>query len=217
MQFGARGRNPDSIGVGAGSRLVREAGYSLIDIMMVVALAGVVCAVAVPVTGSAVAGQRFKGDAQALGNLVGLAKMRASAGYTRARVRVNTVGRTFVLERWDKTAGAWVAEGGELRLAPGLTFGYGSLGVPPPNTQASIGLSPVCRTTLAATSTPVTDTSCIIFNSRGLPVDAGGGLYGGHAIYITDGHQVAATTITATPRIRRWWSRGGSASWQELQ
>jgi type II secretory pathway pseudopilin PulG len=217
MQFGPYGRNHAAIGGDAGARLVRQAGFSLIDILMVVALAGVICAVALPVTGSAVAGQRFKSDAQALANLVGLAKMRASAGYTRARVRANVAGRTFVLERWDKTASAWIAEGGELRLSPGITFGYASLGTPPANTQASIGLSPACRTALAANSAAITDTSCVVFNSRGLPVDAGGVVYGGHAIYITDGHQVAATTITATPRIRRWWSVGASASWRELQ
>ena len=127
------------------ARLAREQGFSVIDILMVVALIGIIAAIAVPVTGSAVSGQKFNNDSQALTNLVGLAKMRASAAYTRARVRANLANRTFVLERWDKTTNAWVAEGSVTQLALGVTFGFGTVVDPPPKTQTNIAFSGACR------------------------------------------------------------------------
>src|SRR5262245_29565191 len=42
--------------------VAREGGFSIIDILMVVALIGIIAAIAVPVTGSAVSGQRFNND-----------------------------------------------------------------------------------------------------------------------------------------------------------
>jgi type II secretory pathway pseudopilin PulG len=192
-------------------------GFSLVDLLAVVALIATISAVAIPMTGTALSGQRFKGDAQALNTLVGLAKMRASGGFTRARVRANLEAQSVVLERWDKSANAWMAEGGTERFFRGVQFGFGTLGTPPPNTQAAIELSPACRVGVAPGSATIGNTACIVFNSRGMPVDGDGHAYGGHAIYITDRVGVYATTVTATPRIRLWWTRAGAAHWVEQQ
>ena len=194
-----------------------QRGYSLIDLVMVVALIAVVAGIAVPVTGGAVAGHRFRGDSQALTQMVSVAKMRASAGFTRARVRANTLTNTYALEIWDKDTSAWVTEGGMLTMSRGVAFGFAALGTPPPNTQQAIGQSPECRAGLTAATAAIAGTACIAFNSRGLPVDAAGAIFGGHGLYLTDGTTVSATTITATPRIRRWFSRASAADWREQQ
>jgi prepilin-type N-terminal cleavage/methylation domain-containing protein len=197
---------------------VVEQGFSLIDMLMVVALIGVIAGIAVPVTGGAFAGQKFRNDGQALTGLVGLAKMRASAGLTRARVRANFTERSFVLERWDKTTNVWIGEE-TVPLSSGVTFSFGTVATPPPNTQAAIGFSPACRVGIDAASATIANTACIVFNSRGLPVDGAGTQFGGHALYLTDGGSVAGTTVTATPRIRRW-STGANLStpqWTEQQ
>jgi Tfp pilus assembly protein FimT len=196
-----------------------EQGFSIIDTLMVVAIVSIIAAIAVPVTGSAVTGQRFNNDAQALTNTVALAKMRASAAYTRARVRVDRNAGTFVLERWDKTTSAWVPEGAATPLSRGVTFSFGTVATAPPNTQTTIGFSPACKAGITAASADIASTSCIVFNSRGLPVDGGGLPFGGHAFYLTDGTAIAATTVTATPRIRRWSTpiRSGSPQWRQQQ
>jgi type II secretory pathway pseudopilin PulG len=199
------------------SRLTAQRGYSLVDLLVVVALIGVITGIAIPVTDSALRGQRIRGDAQALNNLVGLAKMRASSGFTRARVRANLTDRTFMLERWDKTSGAWVAETGPEQLFRLTQFGFGGVSSPPPDTQATLGQSPECRVGVTSGSAAIGNTACIVFNSRGLPIDGAGALYGGHAIYLTDGNYVYATTVTATPRLRLWAVRAGGTSWVEQQ
>jgi type II secretory pathway pseudopilin PulG len=201
------------------ARVARERGFSIIDILMVVALIGIIAAIAVPVTGSAVSGQKFKNDAQAVTNMVGLAKMRASAAYTRARVRANTVDRSFVLERWNKTTNTWVPEGQTTTLSNGVTFGFGAIATAPPNTQTAIQLSGACRVGITAATATIGNTACVVFNSRGLPIDGAGLPFGGHALYLTDGRVVGATTVTATPRIRRWWTPAhlGAPQWREQQ
>jgi type II secretory pathway pseudopilin PulG len=195
----------------------RQRGYTLVDLLAVVGIISVASVIAVPMTDRALAGQRFKSDAQALNNLVGLAKMRASGGFTRARVRANLDNNSFLLERWDRTADAWVVEGGTERVFRGVQFGSGGVTDPPPNTQVALAQSPACRVGVTPGSATIGNTACIVFNSRGLPVDGDGTLFGGHALYLTDGNAVYATTITATPRIRLWWRPAAQSAWSEQQ
>jgi prepilin-type N-terminal cleavage/methylation domain-containing protein len=190
-----------------------ERGYTLIEMMLAVGVIGVIGAMVIPITDSSIRGSRLRGDATVIRNLVGVAKMRASAQFTRARVFANLgnplanppVPGTFVLQVWDKTAGAWVNDGGINQLSTGVSFGFAGLNAPPPNTQVNIAQSPTCTSTLTVAN-PIANTACVTFNSRGLPIDADGVLYPRHALYITGDDAVFGTTITTTPLIRFWSS-----------
>ena len=63
-----------------------ERGYTLIELMMAVGIIGVIGAMVIPITDSSIRGSRLRGDATVIRNLIGVAKMRASAQFTRARV-----------------------------------------------------------------------------------------------------------------------------------
>jgi type II secretory pathway pseudopilin PulG len=197
--------------------LHREAGFGLVDVLVAIALVGIVTAMAIPMSDSASRGFRLKGDAQAVANMVALAKMRAASRFTRTRIRADLAARTYQLEIWDKVANVWTLEGGVVTLTNGVTFGFGGLDTPPPNTQAAIGQSPVCTVPDGGGGqVPVAGTACIAFNSRGIPVDPAGAPVGGNALYITDGSAVYATTITATPLVRQWWSNAAAVAWVRL-
>jgi prepilin-type N-terminal cleavage/methylation domain-containing protein len=191
-----------------------ERGYTLIEMMMVVGIIGIIAAMVIPITDSSIRGSRLRGDANVMRNLIGVAKMRASAQFTRARVMANLgnpqanppVPGTFVLQVWDKTANAWVNDGGVNQLQTGVSFGFGGLNAPPPNTQVNIAQSPTCTDGTTAAAALIANTACVTFNSRGLPIDAVGALYPRHALYITGDDAVWGTTVTTTPLIRFWSS-----------
>jgi len=190
----------------------RGAGFALIELMFVLTVSVVVAAMAIPVFSSIMRNLRGDGDIQSLSSDVGLAKMRAAASFSRARVRANLTARTFQVEVWNKTTNAWGVEGGTQNLSKTVNFGYGSISSPPPNTQASIAQAPACRNNGGAV---IANTACIVFNSRGVPVDSTGAPTGNGALYISDGAAAQGVTVGATGLIRRWRrDLTGSSSWR---
>jgi hypothetical protein len=97
-----------------------------------------------------------------------------------------------------------------------VTFGYGPVSAAPLNTQSSIGPSPLCKNN-ATPPVDVANTACIVFNSRGLPVDSTGSPFGNDAIYVTDGSAVYGITIAATGFIRTWQTPYSSTPSWNLQ
>ena len=194
--------------------LNRQDGFSLVDLLAAMLLVGIVSAMALPLTANSLAAQRFRGDGQGVANVVGLVKMRGAALATRARLFVDLSSNSYSMQVWDKTAETWVVEGGTRTTSPDVRFGFGTLAAPPPNTQVAIGFAPAC---LDDDGAAIADTSCIVFNSRGIPVDSLGAPIGGNAVYLSSATGVYAITVTATPLIRFWWSPAHTAAWVEQQ
>lgn len=190
----------------------RERGYTAVEILVVMSIVTIVTIMTVPMTTRAVADVRLRGDAQGIANSVALAKMRAASGFTRSRLFVALDSNSYSLQIWDKDTTTWVTEGGIRQTSSGVSFGFGGLGEPPPDTQAVIGQSVECLDNETPPE-PIGGTACIVFNSRGIPIDADGVPTGDNALYITDGVGVYASTLTATPLIRLWWSSSNGAAW----
>jgi prepilin-type N-terminal cleavage/methylation domain-containing protein len=183
--------------------LDKRRGFTLIETLVVVALVGVLGAIAVPAMSSATRGYRLAGDARTLAHTVSLAKMRAAAAFTRVRLRADTGARTLSIEEWN--GGAWVVRGGLQRLSPGVAFGFGGLVLAPPNTQTTIALSSACLDT-ADPPAPISGTACIVYNSRGVPINSTGAPIGGNGLYLTDGVAVYASMVAATGLNTLWWT-----------
>lgn len=180
-------------------------GFSLVELLMVVGIMGVLAVIAVPMSSNTLKYLKLSGDARDLANATAVTKMRAAARFTQARLYLDLGGRTFYIQTFDKTAGTWNTEGGATSLSNTVTFGYGPIATAPPNTQTTIGQAVQCLNT-APTPAPIANTACIIFNSRGIPVDTTGSPIGTDAVYVTDGTAVYGITVAATGFIRTWQS-----------
>ena len=171
----------------------------MIEVLVVVGVVGVVTAMAVSTSlGTA----RLLADARGIKNQVSLSRMQAAANFTRARLYVDLIVRTYHVETWQSTpVPAWVTQGGTTYLSSMAVYGFGVVGAPPPNTQATIAQAPPCTD---AAGTVIANTACILFNSRGIPVDASGAPTAVYAIYVTDGSAVFGTTVSATSIVQLW-------------
>jgi len=186
------------------ARLADRAGYSLMEIMLVVALTGVITAIAIPMMGNQLGFYRLSGDARSISNSMALAKMRAASVFGRVRVRFDLPGRNYHLETWNSATNTWdpVAGNGTTYLSQGVNFNWLPVTIAPPSTQAVIKEAAICKD---PAGNDIPNTSCVIFNSRGIPIDSSATPQPlVDAMYITDGSAVYGVTVSATGMVRTW-------------
>jgi len=180
--------------------------------MVSTSVMAVLAAIAIPMVSAASSNVKLNDQADNVSNYVGLAKMRATARFSRARVYLDLAARTYVLQVWNQGGGAWANDTAITTLPFGISFSFGVLDAPPLNTQPAIAFAAKC-TNNAVPPVEIDNTSCIMFNSRGIPINSAGSPIGGNAFYLTDGTGVRAITVTATPLIRNWWSSAAHPGW----
>jgi Tfp pilus assembly protein FimT len=192
-------------------------GFSMVEMLIVFAVLAAIAAMAVPTIEQTLRSLRITGDGRTIEDQIALAKMRAAADFTQARFHADLANNSFEIEVCQGkvlpgSCASWTVEGGVQSLSQGVALGLGALGAPPPNTQAVIGQAPAC---LDSSNASVPNTACVVFNSRGIPVDANGVPTGNDAIYVTDGNAVFGATVSATGLIRLWRSGAQSPGWAQ--
>ena len=175
------------------------------EIVVVVGIIGVLGAIAAPMFNNAIRSFRLSGDARSLSNAAAVAKMRAASDFSRVRLYVDLTARTHRMQVFDKTSATccWVTQGGVVSLSSGVSFGHGAVLTPPADTQDLIGQAPLC-TTDADPPVNIPNTACIMFNSRGTPIDNSFAPFGNDALYVTDGTAVYGVTVASTGLLRLW-------------
>ncbi len=197
----------------------QEFGFTLLETLFVIAVMGVIAAIAIPMTGNQLNYLRLSGDSRNVSNALMLTKMRAAATFTQARLYVDLAGKSFRIETWERNAATpdWVTDGGTTYLSSSVRFDFGSVSAAPPFTQVTIQQAPPCYTNSGAV---IANTSCIVFNSRGVPIVAVGKPVGNespaatNAVYLTDDTAVYGATVSATGMIHLWRTRPtGTPNW----
>ena len=187
-------------------------GFTLVEVLLVTTVVIVVAAIGIPTLTTITKNLRTQGDARDLNGAIVMAKMRAASDFARARVYADFSANTFRVEIYPSGASGWTTEGGTTSLSQGVTFGYGSLPSAPAG-MASLSQAPLClQDDLVAT---YSNTACIMFNSRGIPVDSTWAPTSGDALYVTDGNSVTGVTLVATGLTKVWRSDASSANWNQ--
>ncbi|MBI3934371.1 MAG: prepilin-type N-terminal cleavage/methylation domain-containing protein [Acidobacteria bacterium] len=187
------------------ARVRKQEGFSLIELMIVVAIALVIAGFAVPAFMQTLRNFRIAGDARSMNGELLTAKMRAAARFTRTRVQFVRATRQFRSQWWDKTlnggAGGWADEavGAPQVLSEGVTFGDGGVANNPEGNP--IGFADPC---LDDGGVPIAGTACIVFNSRGFPIDATLLSPLSSEVYVTDVSQVHGVLVSVTGLTRVW-------------
>jgi type II secretory pathway pseudopilin PulG len=176
VKFCSSARRPRRFGCDAAQN---ERGFTLIQLLFVVAIVIVLSAIAVPSFLNSSRPMRIRNDANALADLVTMARMRAATEFSHAEVYCTPAPASGPANCQLRSlpypgTGSWIYEPQTVYLSSGVSFGIPtSITTPVPN-QTSTGAyqgDAQQYTPLAAANTanPV-----IVFNSRGLPVDPTG-------------------------------------------
>lgn len=169
-----------------------------------------VAAFITPFTRGSLNAMNLTSDARNVLSAVSLAKMRAAASFSQARIVVDLGNSTFYVERFRKTPAAWVPEGMVKRLSTNVSFGFVGIAAPPPNTQPALSQATPC---LDVANVPIANTACIVFNSRGVPVDSTNAPTPTGAFYLGDGATVFGITTTTGGMVQLWRSNISGGTW----
>jgi prepilin-type N-terminal cleavage/methylation domain-containing protein len=175
-----------------------DSGFSLVELLIVVIVVLVMASFAIPNVVSITRNARNSGDARSISAGLNLARMRAAADFTHARLYADLANNSFHVESWNKAGGCWQTDGDSnsctqttspvIALDTTDTFGYGSITSGPTAATNAIAQAPLCTTGVASSApgATITNTACIEFNSRSFPVDSTNKVVASDAIYITD-------------------------------
>jgi Tfp pilus assembly protein FimT len=204
----------------------RNHGFTMIELMLVVTGIIILSAIAIPSVTGLARSFRIAGDTRDIAAQLNVARIRAAANFTHARVYIDLTRNTFQLEVWNKAGGCWVADsdptntcltytssapsGTVINLSQGDTFGYGSIATGP--TGVAPAEAPACTVGVAGPSPGATNsnTACIEYASRTYPVDSTNKIVASDAIYIkgAEGFSAIAVSISGVPAQYRYTGSG---------
>jgi prepilin-type N-terminal cleavage/methylation domain-containing protein len=166
-----------------------HAGFTITELSTALAVLLILSAIVIPTAATMLREYRATGDVRRVVAQAALARMRAAANFTTARLNFDLAANTYQVEIWDKAAngglGAYRAEGAVQTLSEGIGFGYKTVTLPAGG-----------QTTIAQPSP-----SQITFNSRGHSVDDGGTAIGTAVIYLNDAHNVWAISVSLAGQV----------------
>jgi type II secretory pathway pseudopilin PulG len=190
------------------SRWSDTSGFSMIELLIVVACAMIVLAIAIPYYSSLTRAYNIKNDADKILAQLNLARMRASADFARAQLSCSNTTNTCMLQTKQYGTSGWTTESSQaVLLSQGVSFGTPpgiSLGAGGQSGEAPYEGSAVQSVFYA-----------VVLNSRGLPIvdNSAGSSVSDYAFYLLGPDNICmAVTVDVSGRASIYSLNG--STWQ---
>ncbi len=175
-----------------------NAGFSMLEILAVIAIIGIIAAFALPGAINFVKGYRLHANASAIAAQLNVTRFRATSQYTPYRLRMDTASRSTVRERLS-TAYASPEDEETIPLDQGIRI---LTACPISAKPGPIGAS----VTAASTS--------VYFNTRGLPVDTTAAPTNNNVFYIANDNDLYdAVTVSLGGKVSVWNFSQVTSAW----
>jgi prepilin-type N-terminal cleavage/methylation domain-containing protein len=183
----------------------KNAGFSIIELVVTMAILMIVSAIAIPQSVTMLRSYRLSSSARSLAHQISFARLRAASDFTQAQIVINPAASSYTMQMCTANQAAGCPNAADFAndtttgvqfLPSGMAFGFGPATVQPAGTQPAM-----------------LQTAQVRFNSRGIPIvlDGTGAVNPNDVIYLTDnqGHAYAVS-VTAGGHPRVWmFSAGG--------
>jgi prepilin-type N-terminal cleavage/methylation domain-containing protein len=174
-------------------------GFSLVEVLIVLAMAAILSAFAVPALTSAMRDMQLMGDARNIASALNNARLKAASLMNRYRVSFDVANNQWRLEKFNSATNNYDLQQDVYELSTGL---------------AGSGITFTASSESHPGSFPSSSSNAITFNSLGIPIDGANLPTSNNIIYLSKSDMDYAVTVTMTGKVQVWRNDDGQWSAQ---
>jgi|GEM_PF-1307824 len=176
-----------------------DPGFSLVETLIVLAMAAILSAFAVPTLSSAMRDMQLLADARNISSSLNSARLKASSLMIRYRISFDLDNNQWSLERFNEATNNYDLQQDVNELSRGL---------------AGSGITFKAKSETHPGSFPSGSSNTITFNALGIPIDGSNIPTSDNIIYISKSDTDYAITVTMTGKVQIW--KKGDSQWDAL-
>jgi Tfp pilus assembly protein FimT len=171
-----------------------EEAFSLIEICLVLAVIATIAAFSVPTLSSSMRSMQLSADARNIASSLMDAKLSATSKMNPYRLNFNLAGKQWAVEKFNRATNAF-----DVLQTYSLSSGV-----------SGTGITFKSNSSAALPGYPAASSNLITFNSRGIPVDAGGVPTADNVVYVSKSDTDLAITVSLSGKTQVWRYKEGA-------
>lgn len=171
-----------------------DPGFSLVEILIVLALAAALAAISIPIISSSLRNMQLAADAQNISSTLSAARLKAKSTMTPYRISFDLGSNRWSLEKFNPNNGQFELEQAVNQLSSGL---------------AGSGIRFLEKSESHPGIFPSESSGTITFNTRGIPVDINNMPTSNNIVYISKSGSDYAISTTLTGNVQVWKNNKG--------